>query len=75
MAVEKLRRSEANRKRVLDARFVVCLDTWAIKRTAVAPDDITVVASTRSSEVIEIEDLIPTSIAIHAARNYAARET
>ncbi|GAA3913673.1 AAA family ATPase [Actinoplanes auranticolor] len=73
MAVEKLRRSEANRKPVLDAKFVVSLDTWATKRAAASPDDITVVSATKSGAVTEIEDLIPASIAIHAARNYATR--
>jgi predicted ATP-dependent endonuclease of OLD family len=72
-AVKKLRRSEANRKPVLDAKFVVCLDTWATARAASAPDDIKVAASTKSGDVTEIEDLIPARIAIYAARNYATR--
>lgn len=72
-AVGKLRRSEANRKPVLDGKFVVCLDTWAANRAATAPDDIKVAASTKSGDVTEIEDLIPARIAVYAARNYATR--
>uniref|UniRef100_UPI001BCA8981 ATP-dependent nuclease n=1 Tax=Rhizomonospora bruguierae TaxID=1581705 RepID=UPI001BCA8981 len=73
MAVGKLRRSEANRKPVLDEKFVVCLDTWATARPASAVDDIKVVASTISGNVTEIEDLIPARIAVYAARSYATR--
>ncbi|MEQ4306268.1 AAA family ATPase [Plantactinospora sp. B6F1] len=73
MAVGKLKRSEANRKPVLDAKFVVCLDTWATNRAASTPDDIKVVSSTKSGDVTEIEDLIHTRIAVYAARNYATR--
>lgn len=73
MAVAKLKRSEANRKQVLDAKFVVCLDTWATKRATAAPDDITVAASTKSGDVTEIEDLVPVRVAVYAARNYATR--
>ncbi|WP_433552553.1 AAA family ATPase [Micromonospora zamorensis] len=72
-AVGKLRRSEANRKPVLDGKFVVCLDTWAANRAATAPDDIKVAASTKSGDVTEIEDLVPARIAVYAARNYATR--
>jgi predicted ATPase len=73
MAVEKIRRSEANRKPVLDAKFVVCLDTWATKRAASPPDDIKVAAVTKSGAVTEIEDLVPVRVAVCAARNYAIR--
>lgn len=61
---EKLRRSAADR---------VSLNTRAIRRIAAEPDDITVVAATRSGAVTEIEGLIPANIAVHAARNYATR--
>ncbi|RKF23865.1 hypothetical protein [Micromonospora globbae] len=80
-AVGKLKRSEANRKPVLDEKFVVCLDKWAestrAKASTGAGSDadggIAPVASTKSGIVTEIEDLIPPRIAVQAARSYASR--
>jgi hypothetical protein len=66
-AAEKLRRSEANRKPVLDQKYIVRLDSWAQKQGT------EVVSSVSSGKVTEIEDLIPSRVAIAAARNYASR--
>lgn len=78
-AIEKLKKSEANRKPVLDERFIVRLDQWAeaSRQTAGGGADSNAgheVASTAASGVVtEIEDLIPARIAILAARAYATR--
>ncbi|MCQ4152011.1 ATP-binding protein [Rhodococcus qingshengii] len=66
-AAQKLKRSEVNRKPVLDQKYIVRLDTWA--ETA----DPAVISSTASGKVTEIEDLIPPRIAVLAARSYATR--
>ncbi|WP_154677222.1 AAA family ATPase [Parafrankia discariae] len=66
-AVKKLERSEANRKPVLDRKYILRLDTWGESEgTAVR-------SSTTSGRVTEIEDLIPPRIAISAARRYAVQ--
>lgn len=80
-AVAKLKKSEATRKPVLDEKFIVRIDKWA-KAASTKVDsgsetdvdvDPTVVASTKSGIVTEIEDLIPPRIAVMAARSYGKR--
>lgn len=61
-AEKVLRRGEARGKRVLQDRFIIRLDTWAIDSGLFQPGD-----------VEEIEDLIPVAIARRAAMNYVAR--
>lgn len=70
-AAAKLRKSETNRKPVLDAKFIVKVSDWAAGRHGTGPsgpsDD---THHVNGRPAIEIEDLIPPSVAIHASRSY-----
>jgi len=57
-----LLRGEARRKRILQDRFVIRLDTWAADSGLFKP-----------GEVEEIEDLVPIALARRAVLNYVAR--
>lgn len=57
-----LKRGEARRKRVLQDRFIIRLDTWAVDSGLFA-----------TGAVEEIEDLVPIALARRAAINYVAR--
>ena len=61
-AEKVLRRGEARRKRVLQDRFIIRLDTWAAGSGLFS-----------EGEVEEIEDLVPVALARRAAINYVAR--
>jgi predicted ATPase len=63
-AAQKLARGEADGRRVLDADYVLELGSWAQEADLKIADGI---------EVIEIEDLVPTKLAVGAARSYAVR--
>lgn len=66
-AAEKLRRSEVNRRPVLDQKYISRLDVWA---AAQIPQ---IAGASNSGKIVEIEDLIPPRIAIVAARRYAVQ--
>ncbi|KQR18897.1 hypothetical protein ASF76_16465 [Microbacterium sp. Leaf151] len=59
-----LRRGEARRKRVLQDKYILRLDSWAIGASISGDDGVI---------VLEIEDLIPVSVAHRAALNYLSR--
>lgn len=61
-AEKVLKRGEARRKRVLQDRFIIRLDTWAADSGLFA-----------AGAVEEIEDLVPLALARRAAINYVAR--
>lgn len=69
-AAAKLKKSEANRKPVLDTRFIVNVTGWAASRGI--GDDLAKgsAALVNGRQAVEIEDLIPASVAIQASRAY-----
>lgn len=74
-AEKKLLRAEANRKRILDQRYIVRIDRWAAGlQGGEAHDDPARGDEARGqmSSATEIEDLIPTRVAVIAARAYVA---
>jgi len=65
-AIEQLRLGvDGLSKRVIDDEFIVDLGQWASSET--------LSAAKRGTTVLEIEDLIPPSLAVAAARRYAER--
>ncbi|UOZ05689.1 ATP-dependent endonuclease [Amycolatopsis sp. WQ 127309] len=66
-AAEKLRRSDVNRRPVLDQKYIVRLGVWAASQS---PE---ITGASNFGKIVEIEDLIPPRIAILAARRYAVQ--